>query len=768
MLLARLGGVARFGRTMIGAVRQGAALAVAACLAAAGAGAVQAKDPDPVHGVVGALDAARSELIGWMEQNRTRQGNFSVVPDNDPAVAARVRALHAVGDTPHTYYRNLSGFFQGNWSVAELPRESGSTAASVARWNATEERGDFFWAADDVALELQLTQLVVPRTNVSQIWGAAALSSQTVRRGAPATTDMDVIGITAHGSGRVFLVGVPQTSAELLDMRGVFAMLPLGDRQLVNDTYTAVLQDLDEKIARMRALQRRRGKLAPVSAVGQTATNCSMHLYGQLTPVGHPSMQAEMDLVEREMEHPTGIVTRFPPPLRMQLIGYSRRCALALDTGVLDGIPITRFWEDTRYYVAGMFCILLWQLLLMSRQNEVTQTPTAISRLSGLTFFLQTMFDAHVCLAHLIVGMSLQNRISLSMFAVAFLAGTLFIVYEYRLVVLIFRAHVAASPPPPPGVAPHAEPQDARDARDRDDEHVAGAPAEPWHARAVALRDSVAETVREMPRVSLSLGVTLAVFSLSIIAPMILAAALIPMLFSYWVPQIVLSARQRTVGLQPSTVIGMTVTRFFIPLYLFQYPHNLLFFRPTRVVWIPIAWLTLQMLVLLGQYAFGPVFFLPPAWQQRDKAWIWHPTPAQLAVMLQQAPGAPDVETSDAADVQLGDCPVCLMPNDWSDGVAAASTSQARGAFSERQHLLSEDDARATYQTNPTQAGARPWRPRLVDALFGWRAQKRNRSGVMVTPCLHIFHTECLEPWMDIKSICPSCRLPLPSYGAGA
>ena len=31
----------------------------------------------------------------------------------------------------------------------------------------------------------------------------------------------------------------------------------------------------------------------------------------------------------------------------------------------------------------------------------------------------------------------------------------------------------------------------------------------------------------------------------------------------------------------------------------------------------------------------------------------------------------------------------------------------------------------------------------------------------MVTPCNHIFHTECLENWMSYKLQCPVCRAPL-------
>lgn len=31
----------------------------------------------------------------------------------------------------------------------------------------------------------------------------------------------------------------------------------------------------------------------------------------------------------------------------------------------------------------------------------------------------------------------------------------------------------------------------------------------------------------------------------------------------------------------------------------------------------------------------------------------------------------------------------------------------------------------------------------------------------MITPCDHVFHSECLKKWMDIKPECPVCRSPL-------
>jgi hypothetical protein len=38
----------------------------------------------------------------------------------------------------------------------------------------------------------------------------------------------------------------------------------------------------------------------------------------------------------------------------------------------------------------------------------------------------------------------------------------------------------------------------------------------------------------------------------------------------------------------------------------------------------------------------------------------------------------------------------------------------------------------------------------------------RNIAPIMVTPCNHVFHGECLSKWLDYKMECPTCRKALP------
>lgn len=43
--------------------------------------------------------------------------------------------------------------------------------------------------------------------------------------------------------------------------------------------------------------------------------------------------------------------------------------------------------------------------------------------------------------------------------------------------------------------------------------------------------------------------------------------------------------------------------------------------------------------------------------------------------------------------------------------------------------------------------------------------EDRVRMAFAVTPCAHLVHTECLEQWVMVRSICPVCRASLPPLG---
>lgn len=149
-----------------------------------------------------------------------------------------------------------------------------------------------------------------------------------------------------------------------------------------------------------------------------------------------------------------------------------------------------------------------------------------------------------------------------------------------------------------------------------------------------------------------------------------------------------------------------------------------------QIAWIYalIAYNSFQASVLLMQDSrFGARFFLPRpllAWLElaETETWDYHP-------LLPP----PDVEAASLAQADdegnaKEDCPICLSP----------------------------------IQIAP----ARPKDGKEKDALEneGEREKERQelRWGYMIPPCGHVAHTECLESWIEIKSVCPSCRARLP------
>lgn len=650
------------------------------------------------------MERERSELHGYMHHNATQQGNFTLHRDQDPHLDAIQASWKHVRSNDATYYRNISAFFRGNFTAYNT-----SDSTKTQR----RERGDWLWWHRTPTSSYALSAEPVAHTNVSRVWGEMVLRAFSFN-GTLSMTAWDMAGVHDPSTGRLYMVGAPQTSPIPLDMRQVLALLPSSADQLRNDTYTACLADLEDRIARVKSMLAESTPITYTPTLGQASHNCTLQLYGQEYPAGPASEQASLDWILREMNEPRGIVVPRAPNLVLDMAAVSSRCGLYLESREMEAVPRAVFWGHARYYVVGMALVLLLQLVLMSKECERVQTHSDYARLASGTWFIQTNCDAFLSLGHFMAAFQLEGALSLAMMALGFMSGTLFMVFEYRLLVAMVRQSMEEERARVRDTPPHPEATEA----------TSTAWSRDWMNRS---RTQVRANMRSV----LSNALVVAFFVMSFAAPELLGYILLPILCSFWVPQIVHNVRRGSTGLQPSTVIGMTLTRCYMPLYLFQYPDNLFKVETSPYVWIPILWCLCQMLVLLGQHYLGPRFFVPSAMRRTERQWHWHPSPTELAALLPSHDDLPESASpamEDPASIPLGDCPICLMPNDWT---------------------LDET------WTPPTSHGS--WR--------AWgHASTTRPSGVMVTPCRHIFHTSCLMPWMNIKHMCPSCRLPLPEY----
>lgn len=166
--------------------------------------------------------------------------------------------------------------------------------------------------------------------------------------------------------------------------------------------------------------------------------------------------------------------------------------------------------------------------------------------------------------------------------------------------------------------------------------------------------------------------------------------------------------------------------------YLYLYPRNVFNIspHPASVVGVA-AWQMVQVAVLSAQALLGARCFVPRMLEGKLPAvWDYH-SPPYLA-------GAGDEEGMEA--------------------------EAAVGLLSEGGHVHrhggrdedNEDDGDEGEEERDCAICMQP-----VERV-GREAGVMERRRVMWTPCVHAFHTECLEGWMRYRLQCPVCRNGLP------
>ena len=204
--------------------------------------------------------------------------------------------------------------------------------------------------------------------------------------------------------------------------------------------------------------------------------------------------------------------------------------------------------------------------------------------------------------------------------------------------------------------------------------------------------------------------------------------------YSFWIPQIYHTAERGSGrnALLKKYILGTTLSRLFIPVYVWACPDNLLFAETSLWVWLLVAYQLAQVATLLLQDTLGARFFLPRGfWFPELDTWDYHP------VMP-----APDLESAGSgADGQgAGDvnCVICFEKIDVDGSGETKADDEQDGVGA---------------------SGSGP-----VGDVVSASKRAANRMSYMVPPCHHLAHTTCLESWAAIKLECPLCRRPLPPF----
>lgn len=548
------------------------------------------------------------------------------------------------------------------------------------------------------------------------------------------------------------------------------------------------------------------------------ADSCEFILYGHFWSV--PLTERELNDIENEIEVPVGRPTKPIPTMILDSLLYSPDCALVIQSQKSDGEKYEQHWRRLRGVLVTAIVLIIAQAVLFAMQMRHTNTPSYMCKVSSLTIKIMSLMDN--CIYLFSFASSAETNLALPLIAVAFLAFALTSVFELRYLVKIYQSQlnereadisVRGTNLDYNGMATFIVMPDGTfvppNHSSRQDEQlpigeVQRPPSPPAQTQA---QDILAQGEAAIPRKTfLYFCVTAVMFPIILIIssfsnPYRLMFEYMALLgfFSFWTPQIYRNViRGFRQPLLWKFVVGTSIIRLLPVLYLTLDSTNV--FRhhyDPKLAGSCAAWLTIQVAILYLQTVFGPRFFIMKGYL--PALYDYHP-------ILTQG----DIET-DAGNIMDSPVPHSSDHNQNSfhenSGTASESSSitsqtsllgskaqnqDSKSFYSSTGHdhkgkgkhkdedaktsLLHHEDADHHHH-----ASDRVMR-RGVDcaicmmpielcitprdsspALLASPALMLARRRYMVTPCRHVFHTECMERWMRTRLQCPICRNPLPA-----
>ncbi|KAG6407057.1 hypothetical protein SASPL_130039 [Salvia splendens] len=243
-------------------------------------------------------------------------------------------------------------------------------------------------------------------------------------------------------------------------------------------------------------------------------------------------------------------------------------------------VNVEVYYNKAVNYTLMVTFISFLEVLLLIRQMEHSNTQSGAAKVSLVMIGHQAIMDAYLCLLHLTAGILVVKRDDCSFaeslfnaFATAaFFKFVVFSIFEMRYLLAIWKANRPSNN------------------------------GENWEAMRREL------SVLYSRFYGILLGGILVMYEFHNFLRIILL-----LLHSFWIPQIVINVvRDSRKPLHPHYILGMTLTRIFIPLYVFGCPHNFMRIEPDGTWCICLAlFMGLQVFILLLQHYLGSRWFIP-------------------------------------------------------------------------------------------------------------------------------------------------------------
>ncbi|KAF0908221.1 hypothetical protein E2562_023843 [Oryza meyeriana var. granulata] len=229
------------------------------------------------------------------------------------------------------------------------------------------------------------------------------------------------------------------------------------------------------------------------------------------------------------------------------------------------------YYNKAVNYTLMVTFISFLQVLLLIRQMEHSNTQSGAAKVSILMIGQQAIMDAYLCLLHLTAGILVESLFN-AFATAAFFKFVVFSIFEMRYLLAIWKA---------------SRPLNS---------------GEGWEVMRREL------SVLYSRFYGILLGGILLMYELhNFLRPLLF------LMYSFWIPQIVTNViRDTRKPLHPQYILGMTITRLAIPLYIFGCPSNFMRIEPDKRWCIAVTiFMGIQAAVLLLQHYFGSRCFIP-------------------------------------------------------------------------------------------------------------------------------------------------------------
>ena len=187
---------------------------------------------------------------------------------------------------------------------------------------------------------------------------------------------------------------------------------------------------------------------------------------------------------------------------------------------------------------------------------------------------------------------------------------------------------------------------------------------------------------------------------------------------STWICQIIYSAKQ---GTKPPMsylyILSASASKISICFYLKAFKNNIFGYRPNYIkVFIVSSVIIIEAVILCLQKYLGAKFIIPKKF--RKQGYNYYRNENEI--------------TENDKEIE---CVICL------DKIGNVSIYEDGRINNNKGNYIKKE---------------------FIKYIEKLKEKQINKGNYMLTPCHHLFHTKCLESWLNVKNQCPCCRQKIP------